>query len=291
MKIIILLLFVFLASGLYFTLAGALRLPTLRTGRAMAGASKKKKAALSVIIDESLMSLTVKMARFIKINEYKRVRMDNTLKAANIDMTPEEYTAHAILKAGLFLLPIIPCFFIMPVLNIAFILLAVLTYFKENGKADQLLRDKKEMIEGELYRFTSTLTQELKNSRDVLSILERYKKNAGEEFKHELDVLCADMRSSSYEAALTRFESRLNSPQLSDVVRGLIGVLRGDDGAVYFQMLTHDFKQMELQRLKAKAAKIPPKIRVFSFVMLGCYVATFFVIIFYEIIGSMATMF
>ena len=96
-------------------------------------------------------------------------------------------------------------------------------------------------------------------------MLEHYKENAGEMFQKELDIVCADMRSSSYEAALTRFEARLNSPQLSDVVRGLIGVLRGDDGAVYFQMLTHDFKQAELQRLKAKAAKIPPKIRVFSF--------------------------
>lgn len=291
MKIIIILLFVFLTSGLYFVLASALKLPTLQTGRAMAGVSKKKKATLSVMIDDSLMALTVKLSKVIRINEYKRIRLDNTLKAANINMTPEEYKAHAILKAGLFLLPVLPMFYIFPAINIALILLAVLTYFKENGKAENDLREKKEMIEAELYRFTSTLTQELKNSRDVLSILERYKKNAGEEFKHELDVLCADMRSSSYEAALTRFESRLNSPQLSDVVRGLIGVLRGDDSAVYFQMLTHDFKQMELQRLKAKAAKIPPKIRVFSFVMLGCYVATFFVIIFYEIIGSMATMF
>ena len=291
MKIIIILLFVFLASGLYFVLASVLKLPTLQTGRAMAGVTKKKKAALSVMIDDSLMALTVKLSKVIRINEYKRIRLDNTLKAANINMTPEEYKAHAILKAGLFLLPVLPMFYIFPAINIALILLAVLTYFKENGKAENDLREKKEMIEAELYRFTSTLTQELKNSRDVLSILERYKKNAGEEFKHELDVLCADMRSSSYEAALTRFESRLNSPQLSDVVRGLIGVLRGDDSAVYFQMLTHDFKQMELQRLKAKAAKIPPKIRVFSFVMLGCYVATFFVIIFYEIIGSMATMF
>ena len=118
-----------------------------------------------------------------------------------------------------------------------------------------------------------------------------YKENAGEMFQKELDIVCADMRSSSYEAALTRFEARLNSPQLSDVVRGLIGVLRGDDGAVYFQMLTHDFKQAELQRLKAKAAKIPPKIRVFSFAMLLCFLATYFAIIGYEIIKSMGTLF
>ena len=61
--------------------------------------------------------------------------------------------------------------------------------------------------------------------------------------------------------------------------------------AVYFQMLTHDFKQAELQRLKAKAAKIPPKIRVFSFAMLLCFLATYFAIIGYEIIKSMGTLF
>jgi len=99
------------------------------------------------------------------------------------------------------------------------------------------------------------------------------------------------MRSSSYEAALTRFEARVNSPMLSDITRGLIGVLRGDDGSMYFQMLSHDMKQLELQRLKAQAMKIPPKIRVFSFVMLMCFLMTYMAIIGYEIIRSLSGMF
>lgn len=156
---------------------------------------------------------------------------------------------------------VIPALYVFPLLAILLVLLGVMVYCRETRKAEEMLREKREQIEGELYRFASTITQELKNSRDVLSMLEHYKENAGEMFKKELDIVCADMRSGSYEAALTRFEARLNSPQLSDVVRGLIGVMRGDDGAVYFQMLTHDFKQAELQRLKAKAAKIPPKIQ------------------------------
>lgn len=106
-----------------------------------------------------------------------------------------------------------------------------------------------------------------------------------------MDILLADMRSSNYEAALTRFEARLNSPMLSDVVRGLIGVLRGDDSAVYFQMLSHDFKQMELQRLKAQAQKIPPKIRVFSFAMLMCFLLTYLAIICYVAVTSLGGMF
>ncbi|MEG0825730.1 MAG: secretion protein F, partial [Oscillospiraceae bacterium] len=136
------------------------------------------------------------------------------------------------------------------------LILAILVYFKEIRKADEALTSKRSQIEQELPRFVATITQELKASRDVLSMLESFKKNAGADFASELDVVTADMRSSSYEAALTRFEARINSPMLSDIIRGLIGVLRGDDGAMYFQMLTHDMKQLELQQLKAQAQKI-----------------------------------
>ncbi len=158
----------------------------------------------------------------------------------------------------------------------------------ETTQRELILREK---IESELPRFVATITQELKASRDVLGILENFKKNAGDEFGNELDILTADMRSSSYEAALTRFEARINSPMLSDITRGLIGVLRGDEGGVYFQMLAHDMKQLELQRLKAQAMKIPPKIRVFSFIMLMCFLMTYMAIIVYEILRSLGGMF
>ena len=251
----------------------------------------REERKLQKTLDAFYMDGAAYLGKYIGMNAYKKSRMQNVLNAAGLKMTPETYMAYAYLKAGSIFLLILPALHVFPLLAILLVLLGVMVYYKETRKAEELVREKREQIEGELYRFVSTITQELKNSRDVLSMLEHYKENAGEMFQKELDIVCADMRSSSYEAALTRFEARLNSPQLSDVVRGLIGVLRGDDGAVYFQMLTHDFKQAELQRLKAKAAKIPPKIRVFSFAMLLCFLATYFAIIGYEIIKSMGTLF
>jgi len=56
-------------------------------------------------------------------------------------------------------------------------------------------------------------------------------------------------------------------------------------------MLAHDFKALELQRLKSRAQKIPPKIRIFSFVMLMCFLFTYLTIIAYEIIKSLGQMF
>ena len=192
---------------------------------------------------------------------------------------------------GKAVLAVIPCLLIFPLLSPIVVLLSILLYFKESRKAEEKVTERREKIEGELPRFVATVEQELGASRDVLTILENYKRHAGPDFGRELDVLTADMRSSSYEAALVRFEGRLASPMLSDIVRGLIGVLRGDDGRVYFQMLSHDMKQLELQRLKAQAAKIPPKIRVYSFVMLVCFMLIYIVVILMQILTSMGGLF
>lgn len=289
MTLLIIIFGILLGLGLFFIMADILRLPSLATQKAMQSAGKQGKDKTKNI-DILIQGWSVKLAKYIPIDEYKRSRMKNTLNASGINVTPEEYMASAILKAGLIAIGVVPCLIILPLLAPIVVFLSILVYFKETGKADEKLKGKREKIEKELPRFVATISQELKASRDVLSILENFKKSAGEDFITELDILTADMRSSSYEAALTRFEARINSPMLSDITRGLIGVLRGDDGTMYFQMLSHDMKQLELQRLKAQAMKIPPKIRVFSFVMLMCFLMTYIAIIIYEIIHSLSGM-
>lgn len=290
MTILIFTFGILLAIGLFLISADLLKLPSIATQKAMLSAGKQGKEKAKTI-DALLMGWAVKLAKYIPMDEYKKSRMKNTLNAAGMNLTPEEFTASAILKSGIIAILIIPCLMILPLIAPILMFLSIIIYFKEIRKADEILKIKKEKIEVELPRFVATITQELKASRDVLSILENFKKNAGEDFTDELDILTADMRSSSYEAALTRFEARINSPMLSDITRGLIGVLRGDDGTMYFQMLSHDMKQLELQRLKAQAMKIPPKIRVFSFVMLMCFLMTYMAIIVYEIIRSLSGMF
>ena len=290
MSIYLFLFGVLLAAGLFFIAAGLLRLPTLAAQRAMLAAGRQARAKPK-LTDTLLQGAAVKLSRYIRMDEYKKIRMGNVLSAAGLNTTPELFTASAIVKAGALGLGIIPALMILPLLAPIILILAVLVYFKEIRKADEALSAKRSKIEQELPRFVATISQELKASRDVLTMLEHFKSNAGEDFAGELDILTADMRSSSYEAALTRFESRINSPMLSDITRGLIGVLRGDDSTVYFQMLSHDMKQLELQRLKAQAMKIPPKIRVFSFAMLMCFLLTYMAIIIYEILTSLGGMF
>lgn len=288
----LLLLIVFaicLAFGLFFIIADILKIPYMSTSKAIINTGKKDRKSTKST-ETVMLELAGKVSKFVKLNEYKRSRLQSVLKAADMNITPETYMSCTYLKVFSILIFIIPSVLIFPLIVPIIIFFAIAVYFKEVQKADAKLREKREEIESELPRFVATIEQELKNSRDVLGILENFKKNAGKKFGQELDIVCADMRSSSYEAAMTRFEARINSPQLSDIVRGLIGVLRGDDGSISFQLLAYDFKQMELRKLKAEAEKIPPKIKVFSFVMLVCFLFTYLAIIGFEILKSLGTM-
>ena len=291
MSVLLLLLFGgFLFLGMFFLAADLLKVPYMKTEKALLDTGRNNKKG-SAAFDAFLLQGAMRLSHVIRMDEYRKSRMKNVLKATGIKMTPEVYQAYALTKAGLLMAGIIPCLLLFPLLTPIVVFLAVIVYFKEIQRADEMLKSKRKSIEDELPRFVANLEQELQNNRDVLSMVENFRKNAGTEFGEELGVLAADMRSSSYEAALTRFEARLNSPMLSDVVRGLIGVLRGDNSVVYFQMLAHDFKQIELQKLKSEAQKIPPKIRFFSFLMLMCFLLTYLAIIVFEIIKSLGGMF
>lgn len=279
----------FFAFGLFMIFANMLKIPSLKTSKAVMTAGREDKK-ISKTIDTVLVETAGRIGKIFRMDKYKRNRLEKTLRSAGIKMTPEAFTVYAMLKALGICLLAVPCSFLFPLIIPLIVILAVAVYFKEIGKADEAMREKRGAIEKELPRFVATVEQELKTSRDILSIMENYKKHAGVHFSYELDVTCADMRSSSYEAALTRFEARIGSSQLSDVVRGLVSVIRGDDSAVYFKMLAHDFKLIELQRLKAEAQKIPPKIRVFSFGMLMLFLLTYFVVMGMQLLDSLGSM-
>lgn len=279
----------FFAFGLFMVFANLLKIPSLKTSKAVMTAGRDDKK-ISKTIDAVLVETAGRLGKIFRMDKYKRNRLEKTLRSAGIKMTPEAFTVYAMLKAFGICLLAVPCSFLFPLIIPLIVILAVAVYFKEIGKADEAMREKRGAIEKELPRFVATVEQELKTSRDILSIMENYKKHAGVHFSYELDVTCADMRSSSYEAALTRFEARIGSSQLSDVVRGLVSVIRGDDSAVYFKMLAHDFKLIELQRLKAEAQKIPPKIRVFSFGMLMLFLLTYFAVMGMQLLDSLGSM-
>ncbi|MEG0597893.1 MAG: secretion protein F, partial [Oscillospiraceae bacterium] len=178
------LLFLFgcaLAAGLFFISADILKLPRLSTEKALLSAGRVERKQMKSL-DALFLGWAIKLSRFIPVDEYKRVRMVRTLYAAGLDMTPEVYTAYTIVKPCAMLLLTIPCLLVFPLLALVVVVLALLAYFKESRKADEKVSQRRDKIEAELPRFVATVEQELQSSRDVLTILENYKRHAGVEF-------------------------------------------------------------------------------------------------------------
>ena len=223
----------------------------------------------------------------IRLNEYKRMQLEADLKTADMNMTPEIYVADNIVKSlfiGIFAIPI---FFFNKLIAGVIVLCAIILYVNNSKKVANRIRDKRKKIENELPRLVATIEKTLTHNRDVLGILDAYKDGAGPELKRELEITVADMRSGNYEVALTRLESRVGSAMLSDVTRGLISVIRGDETAVYWGSLVLKFSDYQRQNLKAEAEKAPKRVRKLSMVLLICFMLIYVAVIGEVLISSL----
>lgn len=286
---LLVLFFSSLASGLYLTLLAVFRVPSKRLRRVTLRLVRHSQK--SSLTQNMLLSLTAWVAGWLPMTEYQRQRTAATLVSAGIPLSPESYMAECLVKAVLIGLLAIPMFFLMPILGFVILLLAGLYFISFRGKANLIVKKKREALELELPRFVSTLAQELKHDTNLQRIFRSYQKHAASILKTELDLTLADMMSGNEEQALSRWESRMNSTMLSEVVRGLQAVKRGDRGEVYFTMLSHDFRQLEIQRLKLEATLRPQKMNIFSTMIMAAFILTYFVVLIVGISDSIQVFF
>ena len=276
--------------GLFLVLADALRVPFFATSTAAGNLAKRQKQKTGTL-EIWLHDLAMWISKRLRLNEYKRMQLETDLKSAGMNISPEMHIANSIVKAMLVGIFAVPVFFIFPLLTPVVIALAVFMYFRESKGVANKIKEKRKAIEYELPRFVSHIEKTLKHNRDVLYILDNYKETAGPELKSELEITVADMRSGNYEAALTRLENRVGSSMLSDVSRGLIGVLRGDETEVYWSSLGVKFADYQRQLLKQEAQKVPRKVKRLSMCLLFCFMAIYIVVIGMEIVTSLGVLF
>ena len=293
---------IFFTVGLTFILSDYFHIPTLKVSQTVKHFSKRQPRKNKSFIDNSLGDLSRFVAKHLRLNEYKKISLKNDLHALGIEQSPEEYTAFAIVKAlltsfvGFFVVAVF-CLalgffgFILPVGSVVDAIFFFVFYRNFRGNVSRRLAKKREAIEDELPRFIAIVEQQIKQDRDIIKIMDKYKATAGPDFADELNITVADMRSGNYEQALIRLEERVNSSIMSDVSRGLISIVRGNDTEVFWANLSAKCSELQKQKLKKKASKIPGKINKLAMVMLFCFVGMFFFVIIYQAVVSLQTLF
>ena len=276
--------------GLFFILADVYAIPYYKTSKAVESLSKLQKEKTSGL-DLWLGGIAGWLADRLPMDPFKKSQLEADLRTAQMDVTPEMFRANAIVKALLVGVMAIPMAFIFPLLCPVVLFLAVFLYNMEIKSVSKRIQGKRAKIEYELPRLVFNIEKTLKHNRDVLYMLESYSKTAGPEMKHELDITAADMRSGNYEAAITRLESRVGSSMMSDVCRGLIGVLRGDDTEMYWASLAIKFSDAQRQQLRIQAQQVPRKVKRLSMCLLICFMLIYVVVILAQIVNSLGVLF
>lgn len=278
---------VLLTIGFYYIITEYFVVPDDKARKAILNYGKGRRG---LDTEEMITLMSAKIERFVILNDNYKSMLRKKLNAAEITYFPEMYVARAISGAILIvifgiLFSLLFSRFISWVIILAlFVILAVFSYFKMLGEADEIIRKKTEQIEPELALFASTVQKQLSSTTDVIKIFESYRKICGEAFRHEIDVTIADMKTGSYEPALLNLDNRVRSEALSQIIRGLISVLKGDDQRFYFDMLVHDLANSERERLNRIALKRPSKLNSASAATLVCFVVILVYIIGYQII-------
>ena len=278
------------SCGIGFLLAERLKFPSRAASRAMhsMGRSRKDKPnPLTLLMRE----LSERLAGKLRLNDYRRAQLEADLRTGDMTQTPEQFVAENIVRAGTVAVLAVPVAFLSKFLALLLLVVAILLYRLGSMTLRKKIGARRARIELELPRFVANIEKTLPHSRDVLAMLESYRVGAGEEFGRELDITVADMRSGNDEAALTRLEARVGSSALSDVVRGLIGILHGEDNSVYWANLSLKFSEAGRQNLREQAGKIPKRVRRLSLVLLGCFFLIYIVVIGEVLLNSLGGLF
>lgn len=266
-------LFVFISTaiGVYYIVSAFAAQPQSSVIKAVKARAPHKVYTQEVII-QKLAGIIV---RFINIDPYKRDKLAKDLRSLNITHTPELFKARCLAMGIMYSVVVIPFAFIMPVLLFAIPLIIYAVFSKEQSKVTKLVEKRTKEIEKDLAQFASTIRQHLNNTRDIVAIFESYRKIARGALKDEIDITINDMKSGNIERALKSLSGRVNSSKLSELVRGLIGVSRGDDQRNYFEMIAYDFQKAANEELRREILARPAKLKINQYLMLGAILAMF----------------
>ncbi len=291
MSMLTLIAIVFFGIAFYNLSCALVDVPTKKTSRMMMLSKKQQGMKSEKLLDVYITKIACLLAPCFHLDRLKRNKLQAAIRIAGLPMTPEAYTAKAWVTAGAVALFAVPTMFVMPLFAPVLLGLSVALWFSTYYYAFDFVKKRRRLIEAEIPRFALTIGQNLENDRDVLKILTSYRRVAGRDFGAELDQVIADMKTGNYENALIRFETRIGSPMLSDIIRGLVGVLRGDDQRMYFKMVCFDMRQIEQNNLKKEAAKRPKKMQRYSMMMLLCIMIIYLVVLCTEVFSSLGAFF
>lgn len=287
------LLFTVIAVGLWMLFTGLFPKVYPKAEQAVTARAGKKESLTVNLVNK----IAVKLLPLISLDDAKKVRTNRDLMIMGRTEKAEMFEAKAwatgavytlsilILSPALMMLAaLVPDLGISPlfvfqivlIVSIAMLFVGRSAYM---GELEKEIKKRKEAIEWELPQFSGTVLQSLGRTRNVVDILESYKKICGPSLELEIERTLNDMKTGNQEQAIRNLAARVNSGSFTQLANGLIGILSGDDQRNYFQIITNDFTNAQQEAMKKEILQRPSKLTVNNVLLLVGMVAMLFVAI------------
>ena len=240
-------------------------------------------------VEYYLEKIATPISKKIKLDDIYKQNIEIALNVSDMAITPEMHIAKSLAIFVISVILSLPVFLFSTLFG-CFVVFAgaVLAFANFRSILIRLKRYRIE-LEAEVPKFATAIAEGLKHERDILKLLTEYREVAGPTFRRELGRTLADMKTSNYENALLRFDYRIGSSYLSDVIKGLLGAVRGDDQTVYFNILCMNLKSFEKSVLMARINKRPQKINMISLGMLLSIIVIYVVVLGTVMIDTIST--
>lgn len=265
--------FISTAIGSYYIISSFVDGASKNAIKAIVARAPQKLHTQDIIIAK----ISTFVLRFITINPLRREQLAKDLRSVGVMYSPEDFIARSISLGIMYSIAVVPFCFFFPVLIFSIPIIVFITYNRENKKIKKMVEVRTKEIEKELAQFASTIRQHLNTTRDVISIFESYHKIAKGALKDEIGITLNDMKSGNIEKALKSLTGRVNSAKMSELIRGVIGITRGDDQRNYLEMITYDFTKAANEELKREILNRPNKLKINHYLMLGAVLLIFIV--------------
>lgn len=189
-------------------------------------------------------------------------KLTTDLVRADIPYTPQEYYAKAILSAfaGV-LVAMFAATMGSAILVVAGLLMAVWLFFKNFDQVKDTLKGKFSELEGEIPTMIRSIKSSLESDSDVIRAFEKYERVASPAMVSELNTLINDMKSTSVEKALMKFDSRMNNTHVTRLCATLIEMERGIDSTMSMQYLAQDMTVLSRQNIQRELDKRPGQMK------------------------------
>ena len=277
---IYLIIFSFLAGGLFIVSSEVIGLPPISTVKGVKTAVKTQQSLPDTILTVVVMPIVKIVSPFILIAEYKEKRMNKQLLRAGIPLNPREYYARSIVVATIAtVVSYIMLSLTVKSMSIVSVVLGVVVFFHFQGEIKDKLKAKDKLIEAELPKFIRAIVQGLRTEKDIIKLLETYQTIAGVGLKYDIEVLIMDLKSGNFEEGMTEFEKRLGNSYVSRLAKALIAVNRGDDQSSMLNYLLSDMGLLAKEMMQRELSKRPGRVKMLVIpIVLVAVVALFYVI-------------